>query len=592
MSLDIKITGGRIIDGSGGAPFVGEIGIKDGVITQIGKVGEITEDADKVIDAAGAIVTPGFVDVHTHFDGQVSWDEEMAPSVNNGTTTVVMGSCGVGFAPVRKEDREKLIDLMEGVEDIPGAALAEGINWQWESFPEYMDALDAMPHTIDFAAQIPHDALRVFVMGDRGLAQEEATAGDIQKMKELLEEGMRAGAAGFTTGRSDVHRSASGNWTPASEATSRELNELAAVFKDLGYGVVQAVSDFDMERTQDDFEKEFGILEEFAAAAGGRPFSLSLNQRDFWPDLWKRILEKGEAAKANGVNFRFQVAPRAIGVNLGLQCTFHPFMGKPSYKEISDLPLEERVTRMGDPKLKAKIIAEKSETLAGDGTPVPPLVDKFLAAIEQVAFKLFELGEDPDYEQPMEKSLGAQAKGLGLAPLERVYDAMLQNEGRALLYFPIYNYTEFSYDNVFTMMQHPQSIPGLSDSGAHVGTVCDATFPTYLLSHWTRDRERGGKIALERAVQMITADTADHMGYTDRGRIALGKKADINVIDYENLKIKAPRMIQDLPAGGQRLMQEVSGYKATLVSGVPVVENDKLTGARPGRLVRTSQMNN
>ncbi len=586
MSLDIKITGGTIVDGTGTERYTGDVGVKDGRIVAIGKV---PGDADRVIDADGAIVTPGFVDLHTHYDGQISWDEQLSPSVNHGTTTAVMGSCGVGFAPAHKEDRQRLIDLMEGVEDIPGAALAEGIRWQWESFPEYMDALDRMPHTIDFAAQVPHDALRVFVMGERGLRYEPATADDIARMQALLKEAMLAGAAGFTTGRSDVHRSASGSWTPASEATIDELTALASVFKELPYGVLQAVSDFDMERTHDDFDREFDVLEQFASAAGGRPFSLSLNQRDFWPDLWKRIIQKGEAAAARGVPFRFQVAPRAIGVNLGLQCTFHPFMGKPAYKAIAHLPLEERVRIMRTPEVKAKILEEPSDKLAGDGTPVPPLADKFLAAIDKLAFKLFELGETPDYEQPLTRSLGAQAKAAGLHPLELVYESMLKSEGRALIYFPIYNYTEFSYDNVLTMMKHPQALPGLSDSGAHVGTVCDASFPTYLLSYWTRDRA-GEKIQLERAVRMMTAETAAHMGYSDRGTLAVGKKADINVIDYARLALKPPRMIRDLPAGGQRLLQEVEGYIATIVSGRQVIARDELTGEKPGHLVRSCRM--
>ncbi|MCE9598281.1 MAG: amidohydrolase family protein [Spirochaetia bacterium] len=588
MQLDVKIVGGTIVDGTGKERFTGDIGIKDGRITAIGNV---PDNASRTIDAKGAIVTPGYVDVHTHYDGQISWDQDLAPSVNHGTTTAIMGNCGVGFAPARKADRSKLIDLMEGVEDIPGAALAEGINWQWESFPEYMDALDAMPHTIDFGAQVPHDALRVFVMGERAIKQEPATPEDIKQMKALLREAMQAGAAGFTTGRSDVHRSASGNWTPASEASNEELTELASVFAELKYGVVQAVSDFDMERTNENFDREFDVIEKFAQAAGGRPCSLSLNQRDFWPDLWKRIISKAEAASARGINFRFQVAPRGIGVNLGLQCTFHPFMGKPSYKALTHLPLADRVKAMQDPEVKKRILAEPNDKLAGDGTPVPPLADKLLAAIDQVAFKLFELGDQPDYEQPVQNSLGAQAKGRGIAPLDLIYDTMLKNEGRALIYFPIYNYTEFSYDNVLTMMEHPLAIPGLSDGGAHVGTVCDASFPTYLLSYWTRDRSRGKRIALERAVQMLTHDTATHMGYSDRGILAVGKKADINVINYNDLKLKAPRMVKDLPAGGQRLLQEVSGYVATLVSGVPVIENDKLTGAKPGKLVRTSRLN-
>ncbi|MBE7438880.1 MAG: amidohydrolase family protein [Spirochaetales bacterium] len=585
MGFDTIIRGGTLVDGSGGAPYNADIGIRDGLITEIGSIGG--SNGARIVDATGAIVTPGFVDLHTHYDGQVSWDSDLMPSVQHGVTTAVMGSCGVGFAPVHPEDRQKLIDLMEGVEDIPGAALAEGIQWNWTSFPEYMDALDRMPHTIDIAAQVPHDALRVFVMGQRALEQEEATAEDIVKMQSLLREAMQAGAAGFTTGRSDVHRSNSGAWTPASEATRAELNALASVLADLKSGVVQAVSDFDMERDQNRFDAEFDILEEFARSAGSQPFSLSLNQRDFWPDLWQRIMQRGEKAAKKGIAFRFQVAPRAIGVNLGLQCTFHPFMGKPSYKAISQLPLTERVKRMQDPQLKEKILAETSDRLAGDGTAVPPLADKLLAAIDKVAFKLFELGESPDYEQPMSRSLGAQAMAASRQPLDLVYDALLKDQGRALLYFPIYNYTEFSYNNVLTMMQHPLSLPGLSDGGAHVGTVCDASFPTYLLAYWTRDRSTE-RIPLERAVQMLSSDTATHMGYKDRGRLAAGFKADVNVIDYSNLKLKAPRMVKDLPAGGQRLLQDVEGYVATMVSGQLILEQGRLTGQRPGRVVRSA----
>jgi len=588
MGLDCIIRGGQVVDGSGQAPYTADIGIKDGKIVELGKISSAANGA-RVIDASGAIVTPGFVDLHTHYDGQISWDQDLQPSVNHGVTTAVMGSCGVGFAPVREGDQKKLIDLMEGVEDIPGAALAEGIQWNWSSFPEYLDALDRMGHTIDFAAQVPHDALRVFVMGQRGLQQEEATADDIAKMKALLSEAMQAGAAGFTTGRSDVHRSASGAWTPASEATREELTGLASVLSDLNYGVIQAVSDFDMERDQSRFDAEFDILEEFARAAGKRPFSLSLNQRDFWPDLWQRILKRGEQAAASGIPFRFQVAPRAIGVNLGLQCTFHPFMGKPSYKAISHLPLAERIVRMQDPGLRSRILSEPSDQLAGDGTPVPPLADKLLASIDKVAFELFELGENPDYEQPASRSLGARAMAAGRPPLDLVYETLLKDGGRSLIYFPIYNYTEFSYQNVYTMMTHPLSLPGLSDGGAHVGTVCDASFPTYLLSYWTRDRQ-GDRLSLERAVQMLTADTAGHMGYTDRGRIAPGLKADLNIIDMKALCLKPPRLFQDLPAGGQRLLQDVEGYVATLVSGQVIVEQGKLTGQKPGRVVRTSRM--
>ncbi len=583
MSLDVKISGGTIVDGTGRARFHGDIGIKDGVITA---VGEVSERADRVIDAEGAIVTPGFVDIHTHYDGQISWDEELAPSSFHGVTTIVMGSCGVGFAPVHDHDHDRLIRLMEGVEDIPGTALAEGLSWGWRSFPEYMDKIDQLPHTIDFSAQVPHDAVRVYAMGERALDTVDANEDDIAAMRAIVREALEAGAVGFSTGRSDMHRTSDGDWTPSSEATARELYGIAEALRGLDHGVLQAVCDFDYDRAPERFDAEFDILERFVEGGGGHPFSLSLMQRGLVPNQWVDIIRRSEQAAARGMNWRLQVAPRAIGVNLGLQCTFHPFMGFPSYKAISHLPLEERVRRMRDPEFKARLLQEKTEKVAGDGTPIPPLTDRFLAAIEMIAYTLFVLGDEPDYEQPMERSLGAMAAATGKKPLEAVYDAMLEDEGRGLIYFPIYNYTDFDYTNVLTMMRHPQALPGLSDGGAHVGTVCDASFPTYLMSYWTRDRTRGERIELERAVQMLTQDTARHIGYRDRGTLEVGKKADLNVIDHGALRLRAPRMIKDLPAGGQRLMQDAVGYRATLVSGQVILENDRLTGARPGRLVR------
>ncbi|MCA9716232.1 MAG: D-aminoacylase, partial [Myxococcales bacterium] len=393
-------------------------------------------------------------------------------------TTIVMGSCGVGFAPVRERDHDRLIRLMEGVEDIPGSALAEGLSWGWESFPEYMEVIDRRPHSIDFSAQVPHDAVRVFVMGERAVESCDVTDDDIAAMRALVRQALEAGAVGFSTGRSDMHRTSDGEWTPASEASARELAGIAAGMRGLDHGVLQAVCDFDYDRAPERFDAEFDILERMVEASG-RPFSISLMQRGLVPDQWLEIIKRSEAAAARGLTWRLQVAPRAIGVNLGLQCTFHPFMGFPSYKAISHLPLQERVRQMRDPAFKARLLSEKSDTVAGDGTPIPPLADRFLQAIDMIAYTLFVLDDDPDYEQPMERSLGAQAAAAGKKPLEAVYDAMLADDGRGLIYFPIYNYSEFDYENVLRMMRHPQSLPGLSDGGAHVGTVCDASFPTY-----------------------------------------------------------------------------------------------------------------
>tara|TARA_R110002073_G_scaffold289878_10_gene454809 strand:+ start:1927 stop:3693 length:1767 start_codon:yes stop_codon:yes gene_type:complete len=586
MTFDTKIIGGTVFDGNGGDGVQANIGIRGGRIVEIGAC---DGDAKRIIDATGCIVTPGFIDLHSHYDGQATWDDRMEPSVCHGVTTTVMGNCGVGFAPVHDGDHDRLIKLMEGVEDIPGTALAEGLKWNWTSFPDYMDALEAQNRTIDVAVHIGHDPLRVFVMGDRAIADEDATDDDIAKMRDLVRAAVEAGAIGFSTGRSDVHKTADGDFTPSSEATARELSGIARAFEGLNHGVVQAVSDFDLEREGDRFEAEWAVLESYAKAAGGRPFSVSLMQRDFAPDQWSRILEKAEKIKGDGVDMRVQTAPRGIGVFLGLQCTFHFFMGYPSYKKIAHLPFEERVAIMKTPDFKAKILSEKSDKLSGPGSSVPPLADLLMEHIDFVATKLFKLGDNPDYEQPLENALAAQAERDGVPLMEKLYDTLLERDGQELIYFPIYNYTNGNYDTVHQMMTHPQALQGLGDGGAHVGTICDASLPTYLMSYWTRDRERGERIALPRAVQMQTADIADFLGLSDRGRIAVGMKADLNVIDYDNLNVLPPYMVSDLPAGGRRLLQKARGYRATLVSGVPVVENDQVTDARPGTLVRAGQ---
>ena len=580
MSLDLKISGGKLYDGGGSEGQTADVGVKDGRIVEIGRCG----NARQTIDADGQVVTPGFIDLHTHYDGQVSWDEQMRPSVDFGVTTAILGNCGVGFAPVRETDRDRLIRLMEGVEDIPGTALHEGISWGWETFPEYMDRIDSIPHTIDFAVMAVHDPIRVYVMGERAGHECQATADDIRKMQAVVAEAMDAGAAGFSTGRTDVHRTADGEWTPSSEATREELVGLATALKGRSAGVLQAVNDFNLERDGDQFDEEFAVLEAFARAAD-RPCSISLMQRDFAPDQWRRILTETERLNADGIDFRVQVAPRAIGVFNGLQCTFHPILAQPSYLAIKDQSLEARVRVMRDPAFKAKCIAETPLQLSGEGSSVPPIVDRIIGEIETLAFKLYRLGDEPDYEQSAEQSLGAEAQRDGVPIMDKLYDVCLEMDGRQLIYFPIYNYTEFNYDNVHTMLTHPNALLGLSDGGAHVGTICDASFPAYLLSHWTRDRKKD-QVPLERAVQMLSADAADYLGLTDRGRIKVGQRADINVIDYERLALHAPQMVQDLPAGGQRLLQTATGFSSTFVAGREVVSNDSVTRERPGRLVR------
>lgn len=580
MPLDLIVRGGTVVDGLGGPPRRADVGVASG---RISAVGDLRGEAAAVeVDAEGALVTPGFVDLHTHYDGQVSWDADLAPSSQHGVTTAIMGSCGVGFAPVRAADRARMVALMEGVEDIPGAALAEGIQWSWESFPEYLDALDARPHTIDVGAHVPHDALRVYVMGDRAEAGEIATETDVAAMRAELRAALEAGAIGFSTGRTDNHRSATGAATPASEATTRELVGLAQAFHGLDHGILQAVSDFDLARGPAPFDGEFDVIEAMALAAGGRPTSISLMQRDGAPDQWREILRRVDASTAP---LHVQVAPRAIGVLLGLACTFHPFMGKPSYKAITGLPLAERARRMADPALRARILAEPSDRVAGDGSAIPPLADGLLAQLDRLAFRMFRLGAVPDYEPPVSASIGAGARARGQSPLEALYDALLESDGQELVYFPIFNYQGFDLEVVRTMLEHPRALPGLSDGGAHVGTVCDASFPTFFLSHWARDRARG-RWPVERAVKFLSADTARYAGLTDRGTLVPGKKADLNVIDHAALRLHRPRLVADLPAGGRRLLQAVDGYRATIVSGRIISRDGVYTGERPGRVVR------
>jgi N-acyl-D-aspartate/D-glutamate deacylase len=576
--FDVAIIGGTLVDGTGRAAFTGDIGITGGRIAAIGEVGP----ARRTIDARGAHVMPGFVDLHTHYDGQVTWDEELTPSVLHGVTTCVMGNCGVGFAPVRPGAEAALVELMEGVEDIPGSALAEGIPWGWESFADYMDAIAAMPHAIDVLVQVPHDPLRMYVMGARAIASERATEDDIAAMRALLRDALRAGAAGFSTGRSDNHRTARGAATPASEVDARELAGIASAFE--GHGVLQAVSDFDMMRGPDRFDPEMDLLEAMVAASGGRPLSISTMQRDHAPDQWRRIFARVEAAVARGLDVRCQVAARGIGVLLGLEATFHPFMGFPSYKAIAQLPLAERVARMREPDVRARMLAETSEKVAGDGTPIPPLADFFLANLSMVAMRLFRTSAHPDYEPKLLDCLAAEASRAGVPVLARIYDALLEDDGKALLYFPVYNYTGMNLDVVREMLVHPRALVGLGDGGAHVGTVCDASMPTFLLTHWARDRANG--IPLPRVVQMQAHDTARFIGLRDRGTLEVGMRADINVVDMSRLALPRPVMQRDLPAGGRRLVQRAEGYLATLVGGVPITEGGELTGARPGQLVR------
>ena len=583
--LDLRIEGATLFDGTGAAPRLADVGVRDGKIVEVGRC---TAAATEVIQADGAWLTPGFVDIHTHYDGQASWDETFSPSIQHGVTTVVMGNCGVGFAPLAPGDKQQsaaaLIALMEGVEDIPGVALAEGVRFDWETFPDYMAALDRMPHSLDFLVQVPHDPVRMAVMGARAVAQEAATAEDIAAMRAVVREALEAGAVGFSTGRTDNHRTSAGKETPASEASAAELTGIASAFQGLRHGVVQVVSDFDLLRGPESFHREFDLVEQLATAAG-RPLSMTWMQRDPGGEQWKAMQARVEAAVARGLPLHLQTAARGIGVINGLDASFHPFMGFPGYKEVAHLPLAERAAALRDPARKARILSEKSERMSGDGTPIPPLVDILLARIELIAARMFPMEPRPDYEPPVTHSFYVRAKQRGCTALEALYDHFAAGNGDNLVYFPIFNYNDGSLDVVREMLAHPQALFGLGDAGAHVGTVCDASFSTFLLTHWVRDRA-AGRLAPEAAVELLTSRNARYLGLQDRGTIAPGLRADLNLLDPARLGVGTPRLVRDLPAGGKRFLQEGEGYLGTWVAGQCVRRAGVVTAARPGRLVR------
>ncbi len=564
MTYDLVVRGGTIADGTGVPLRSGDVAVRDGVIAAVGRV---DGDGREEIDADGALVTPGFVDIHSHYDGQATWDARLTPSSWHGVTTVVMGNCGVGFAPVRARDHDRLVELMEGVEDIPGAALHEGLRWDWESFPEYLDAVERVPHDIDVAAQVPHGALRLYVMGERGARRDPATPEDIAEMGRLVREAVAAGALGFTTSRTLNHRTSTGDATPTLTAAEDELVGIARAMGETGRGVLQLISDFP------DYAEEFGRLRAMVQASG-RPLSISVSQVDQRPDYWRELLAGIEQAVADGMTVRAQVAPRPIGALFGLQATLHPFLGAAAYAEVAGLPLAERVAALQDPARRERVLAwGRGQRAKGTG---------FLARYD----KMFPLGDPPDYEPDPATSVAAIAAQAGRQPDEVAYDLLLGDGGRAFLYFPLFNYTDFDLEVAGQMLRHEHTVVGLADGGAHVGTICDASFPTTLLTHWCRDRRRGERLDLPWTVRAMTSDTAAAVGLTDRGVLAPGAKADLNVIDFERLTLHAPQMVFDLPAGGKRLVQRADGYLATVVSGSVVYERGEPTGALPGRLVR------
>jgi N-acyl-D-aspartate/D-glutamate deacylase len=569
MDFDLVIRGGTIADGTGTTPlFEGDVALKDAKIAAVGKV---SGKGKEEIDAKGKLVTPGFVDIHTHYDGQAMWESRLIPSSFHGVTTTVFGNCGVGFAPVTNANRDLLIELMEGIEDIPAPVLREGLDWKWNSFGEFLDALDRLPHDMDFCAQIPHAALRIHTMGKRAMNIEKATAAEIAEMRRLTAEAIKAGAIGFSSARLPTHQTKKGDPSPTLGATDDELVEVAMGVKDAGKGVIQFTCDFPAKERKAELDLVRRILRET-----GRPLSLTLRQRHNDPESWREVLAAMHEANAQGARWRGQMAPRSVGTLFGLRMSRHPFVLHPSFQPLADKPLEEKVKAFRDPAFRAKLLSEQ-----------PVHKNARNIARVQTFERMFLLGDPPDYEPPPDGSVENLAKAQKRTPWEVAYDMLLEDEGHSLLYCPASNYAAFNLDAVKTMMEDPYTCLGLSDGGAHVAGISDANFPTWILTHWGRDRSRGGKIDLAWLVRWMTGATADTVGLTDRGRIKVGLKADINVIDHDRLKVGRPYMTYDLPCSGKRMLQTAEGYVATILSGVAVSRDDKPTGALPGRLVRS-----
>ena len=567
---DLVIRGGQVLDGRGGAPVTADVAVRDGLIAAVGDA--IVGRGAQEIDARGKLVTPGFVDIHTHYDGQATWDRFLTPSSLHGATTVVMGNCGVGFAPVRDHDHDRIIELMEGVEDIPGTALHEGLSWTWSTFPEYLDTLEKIPHDIDLCAQLPHGALRLYVMGERALRHEFANDDDIAQMRALATEAMRAGAFGVSTSRTALHRSSNGDLTPSIAAAENELTGIAMGLRDAGFGVLEGISDWVGERG-DDFAMFRRVVERSGVAC-----SISLMQDGSKPERWREVLAELEQARRDGLPMTGQVAPRAVGLVMTVESSVSPFQDSPTYQTLKALPLAQKLNTMRDPAFRARVLAEAEALDRDPNAQRKPTSSRNFELV-------YPLGDMLDYEPAPGTSVSALARASGVTPYEYFYDLIANGDGADALYVPIFNYVDGDYEACREMLASEATVPGLGDAGAHVGTICDASFTTYLLSHWGRDRARG-RFELGWLVKRLTADTAHAVGLTDRGVIAPGLKADINIIDFERLRIGRPHMVDDLPAGGRRFMQGAEGYAATIVSGVVIRRDGQTTGATPGRLVR------
>ena len=569
MTFDLLIKGGTIVDGLGGEPYVGDVAVSDGMIVAVGTV---RGDAASEIDATGLLVTPGFVDLHTHYDGQAIWSDRMTPSSHHGVTTAVMGNCGVGFAPCRAADHDVLVDLMAGVEDIPGVVMVDGLPWDWETFPEFMDALSARQRDIDVAAYLPHSPLRVYVMGQRGANREPATPEDLARMRALAKEAIETGAIGFASSRFAFHKTGGGELIPTYGAAQDEIAAIAAGVADGGGGLIQFVPDIPAGGYEPVLQQVFE-----AAQDAGLPVTFSLATGNSGDPIWPDAITMIEKFNAAGGAITAQMFPRPIGLVIGLELTGNPFVLYPTYQEIAHLPLAERVAEMRKPEVRERILADKPGT---DGHP--------LLYLAQAWDWIFPLGDDPDYEPAASTSIAARARARGVSPKEEAYDRLLDEDGHAMLLVAMGNYQNNSLDTVGELLRRDDIVLGLGDGGAHYGMICDASFPTFLLAHWARDRA-SWRMSVAEVVKELTSVPARVAGLADRGRIAAGYKADLNVIDHAGLRLHRPTIIYDLPAGGRRLDQTADGYVVTIVSGEIIVENGQPTAARPGRLVRGRQ---
>lgn len=572
--VDLVVRNGNLVDGSGAPARPADVVVDGARIASVVPAGRApTADARRVLDADGRLVTPGFVDVHTHYDAQVTWDPWVTPSSWHGVTTVVMGNCGVGFAPAAPDGHEWLIDLMEGVEDIPGSAMAEGIRWAWTTFPEYLDALERQPRILDVGTQIGHGPLRAYVMGERGAANEPATDDDKAAMAALVGEALRAGALGFSTSRTPLHRAKGGELVPGTDAEAGELLAIADAMAGAGHGVFQFAPDH--ARVPVD---EWPWMRELARRTG-RTVSVNLNQPDQDPEVWREVLRLLDQAAADGLPIYAQVAGRSIGILYCLHGSIHPLLFHPAYAEVADLPMDRRLAALAEPERRRRLIEDVPE----DG-------GLFARAVLGKLDRMWPVeGGDIDYEPAADTSIATRAAAGGVPPMALLVDQLTSAEGHGMVYAPFFNYSYGDLSMTYEASRHPRTRMGLSDAGAHCGAICDGGTPTFMLTHWARDRRRGPKLPLEHVVHRQTRQTAELYGLRDRGLVAPGMRADLNVIDFDRLHFEAPRMAFDLPAGGRRLVQRARGYAATFVAGVQTVEDDEPTGDLPGRLVRGPQ---